>query len=115
MEISIDERLGLPVRHVIQLGGGGRLVTALAFDPAGSRLTVGASDYHLRVHDFHGMRGDLLPFRDIVPQEGYAPVAVSYSPSGGFMLVVTSGAQPQIYDRDGKELGQFVRGDVYIR
>lgn len=31
------------------------------------------------------------------------------------MLVVTSGAQPKIYNRDGKEQGQCIRGDVYIR
>lgn len=105
MDLSIDELLSLPVRHVIQLGGGGRLVTALAFDPAGSRIAVGSADYRLRLHDFNGMRSDLMPFRDLVPQDGYPPVAVSFSPTGGFMLVVTSGAQPKIYDRDGKELG----------
>ena len=67
LDVSIDEQLGLPASPVIELGGGGHLVTSLGFDPAGSRLAVGGADYHLRLYDFNGMRSDLQPFRDVVP------------------------------------------------
>jgi hypothetical protein len=30
-------------------------------------------------------------------------------------LVVTGYPQPKIYDRDGRELGEFNKGDMYIR
>lgn len=40
---------------------------------------------------------------------------LSWSPSGDAFLVVTGSAQPKLYDRDGKELGEMIRGDMYIR
>lgn len=40
---------------------------------------------------------------------------LSWSPSGETFLAVTGSPQPKVYDREGKELGQFVRGDMYIR
>jgi WD40 repeat protein len=42
-------------------------------------------------------------------------LAVSWSPSGEAFLCVTGSAQPRFYDRDGKLLGECVRGDMYIR
>lgn len=68
--MDIDEQLGLPVRHQVGLAGGGRMVTALGLDPAGARLAVGAADYSLRLYDFNGMKGDLQPFRELVPHDG---------------------------------------------
>ena len=35
--------------------------------------------------------------------------------TGDAFLVVTGSSQPKIYDRDGHELGEFVKGDMYIR
>ncbi len=35
--------------------------------------------------------------------------------AGDAFLVVTGSSQPKIYDRDGHELGEFVKGDMYIR
>ena len=40
---------------------------------------------------------------------------VSWSPTGDAFLVVTGSPQPKVYSRDGKEEGEFVRGDMYIR
>ncbi len=42
-------------------------------------------------------------------------VQVSWSPTGDAFLVVTGSPQPKVYTRDGKEEGEFVRGDMYIR
>ncbi len=30
-------------------------------------------------------------------------------------MVVSGSSQPKIYDREGHELGEFVKGDMYIR
>ena len=35
--------------------------------------------------------------------------------AGDAFLVVTGSSQPKIFDREGHELGQFVKGDMYIR
>lgn len=40
---------------------------------------------------------------------------MSWSPSGDAFLVVTGSPQSKLYDRDGKELGEMIRGDMYIR
>ena len=37
------------------------------------------------------------------------------SGAGDAFLVVTGSSQPKVYDRDGHELGEFVKGDMYIR
>lgn len=42
-------------------------------------------------------------------------VALSFSPSGHKFLVVPGSAKPKIFDRDGREEGEFIRGDMYIR
>ncbi|KAL6516219.1 hypothetical protein OROGR_019524 [Orobanche gracilis] len=71
----------------------GRLVAALAVDPTGSRVLSGSYDYTVRMYDFQGMNARLQSFRQIEPSE----------------------AQAKIYDRDGLPLGEFVKGDMYIR
>ncbi len=42
-------------------------------------------------------------------------VQVSWSPTGDAFLAVSGSPQPKVYSRDGKEEGEFVRGDMYIR
>ena len=61
------------------------------------------------------MKRDLRPFREIVPADGYPVHALSWSPTGDQFLCVTGHPQPKIYDRDGRELGEFDKGDMYIR
>lgn len=34
---------------------------------------------------------------------------------GDMFLVVSGSSQPKLYDREGHELGEFVKGDMYIR
>ena len=38
---------------------------------------------------------------------GYPVHALSFSPSGDQFLTVTGYPQPKLYDRDGRELGEF--------
>lgn len=53
--------------------------------------------------------------RQVEPFEGHPVVAVSFSPSGDCFLAVSGATQAKIYDRDGKTVGEFIRGDMYIR
>lgn len=62
--------------------GQGKVVTALAADPAGSRLLAGSRDYTLRMFDFNGMNSTMRSFRSLEPSEGYPVHALSWSPTG---------------------------------
>jgi WD40 repeat protein len=72
-------------------------------------------DFGVRLYDFAGMKRDLRPFRELEPCGAHQIRAVSWSPTGEAFLVVAGSAEPKIIDRDGRELGFFVRGDMYIR
>ena len=94
-------------------------------------------DFGVRLYDFAGMKRDLRPFRELEPvrplthlssisacaHTSFFPLqcgshqirAVSWSPSGDAFLVVAGSAEPKVLDRDGRELGYFTRGDMYIR
>ncbi|KAK2079304.1 hypothetical protein QBZ16_002995 [Prototheca wickerhamii] len=110
-----DEGLQIPVSHELVLEGHRKAVTAIALDNAGARLLTGGHDYAVKIFDFGGMKSDAKPFRTLEVEEGHPIVALSWSPSGEAFLAVTGSPQPKVYDREGKELGQFVRGDMYIR
>ncbi|GBF89454.1 hypothetical protein Rsub_02026 [Raphidocelis subcapitata] len=105
----------LPITHEVVLTGADRAVTCLAVEHTGSRVAAGSMDNVIRLYDFNGMRSDLRPFREITPHEGHPVFSVSWSPTGDSFLAVTGSAQAKIYDRDGREKGEFVRGDMYIR
>ena len=108
-----DDRL--PVAREARLQGHAKVVSASALEHTGSRLLTGSHDYTVRMYDFGGMKADLKPFREITPSDGYPIHALDWSPSGDRFVVVTGGPQPKIYDRDGRELGEFDKGDMYLR
>jgi WD domain, G-beta repeat len=112
---AADDRYQLPVGHEVTLQGHSRAVSCLAVEHTGSRLIAGSLDYTLRMFDFNSMKSDLRSFREFTPSDGHPVLAVSWSPSGDAFLCVTGSAQPRVYDRDGRLLGECVRGDMYIR
>ncbi|KAK6164345.1 hypothetical protein DH2020_001209 [Rehmannia glutinosa] len=92
-----------------------KVVSALAVDPTGSRVLSGSYDYSVRMYDFQGMNARLQSFRQLEPSEGHQIRGLSWSPTADRFLCVTGSAQAKIYDRDGLTLGEFVKGDMYIR
>jgi hypothetical protein len=38
-----------------------------------------------------------------------------WSNTGDSFLVITAANQPQIYDRDGAQIAEYMKGDMYIR
>jgi hypothetical protein len=105
----------LPVSSEAVMEPHGKAVISLDIDHSGSRLITGSTDYTVKIFDFNGMKSDCKPFRTIEPCEGHPVVSLSWSPTGDAFLVVTGSSQPKIYTRDGKEEGEFPRGDMYIR
>ncbi|PQQ17535.1 WD repeat-containing protein 70 [Prunus yedoensis var. nudiflora] len=92
-----------------------KVVSALAVDHTGSRVVSGSYDYSVRMYDFQGMNSKLQSFRQLEPSEGHQVRTISWSPTADRFLCVTGSAQAKIYDRDGLTLGEFVKGDMYIR
>lgn len=110
-----DTRYRIPMSNEIVLKGHSKVVSALAVDHSGSRVLSGSYDYTVRMYDFQGMKRDVASFRQLEPFEGHQVRALSWSPTAGFFLCVTGSAQAKIYDRDGLTIGEFVKGDMYIR
>jgi len=94
--------------------GGGRSISALSLDPAGSRFVTGCTDTNIRLYDFNGMDASQNAFREVTVEEGHPIVALCHSNTGDRMLVGTTSAQPMVLDRDGREIIQFAKGDVYV-
>ncbi|KAL4854123.1 WD repeat-containing protein 70 [Chlorella vulgaris] len=105
----------LPLGCSFDLLGPAKCVTALEADHAGSRLVAGGNDYMCHLYDFGGLKSDGRSFRSFEVTEGHPVVATSWSPTGDAFLVVTSYSQAKLYNRDGKELGELPKGDMYIR
>ena len=61
------------------------------------------------------MNAEMKPFKTIEPVEGHPIHHLEYSHSGDSLLVIASSLQPKIYSREGIELAEFIRGDVYLR
>ncbi|CAN7047452.1 hypothetical protein IGI04_025479 [Brassica rapa subsp. trilocularis] len=110
-----ENRYKIPLSNEIQLKGHTKIVSCLAVDNAGARVLSGSYDYTVRMYDFQGMNSRLQSFRQIEPSEGHQVRSLSWSPTSGQFLCVTGSAQAKIYDRDGLTLGEFMKGDMYIR
>ncbi|CAA2999504.1 WD repeat-containing 70 [Olea europaea subsp. europaea] len=110
-----DDRYRIPMSNEIVLKGHTKVVSALAVDHTGSRVLSGSYDYTVHMYDFQGMNARLQSFRQLEPFEGHQIRGLSWSPTSDRFLCVTGSAQAKIYDRDGLTLGEFVKGDMYIR
>ncbi|XP_022995759.1 WD repeat-containing protein 70 [Cucurbita maxima] len=110
-----ENRYRIPQSNEIVLKGHTKVVSALAVDHTGSRVLSGSYDYTVRMYDFQGMNSRLQSFRQLEPFEGHQIRNLSWSPSADRFLCVTGSAQAKIYDRDGLTLGEFMKGDMYIR
>ncbi|KAJ3022627.1 hypothetical protein HKX48_005689 [Thoreauomyces humboldtii] len=105
----------LPISHQAMMKDHTRTVSALSMDPAGSRFVTGGRDCMVKIWDFHGMDASLKPFRSFEATEGNPIRDVQFSMSGDQILVASSSAQAKLYDRDGKQIEEFLKGDPYIR
>mmetsp|Transcript_5149 Transcript_5149/g.8050 ORF Transcript_5149/g.8050 Transcript_5149/m.8050 type:complete len:779 (-) Transcript_5149:111-2447(-) len=90
-------------------------LTSLVVDPSGSRFATGQGSY-VRLYDFSGMnRLRTTPFQTILVEDGgYIVEHLCYSNSGDRLVVGTTSSQPSIFDRDGQQVMQFIRGDLYV-
>lgn len=113
----VATQLKLPITSNITLSASSRsrsLPTTIYLDPAGSRLLVGSSDCTLRLYDFNGMDMSAKPFKIVSVQEGHPIVKAVYSNTGDRIIVGTTSSQPMILDREGHQIIEFNKGDMYV-
>eukprot|EP00434_Breviolum_minutum_P005200 symbB.v1.2.004585.t1/scaffold261.1/size248783/13 len=107
----------IPVTHEVDIPCFDKPTTAIGLDPKGSRMIAGGLDGTLKFFDFHGMSEAKDAFRSLEPVVGKMVHSVSFSTTGGQVLIVCSDASARIYDRDGSStpIQQTVLGDMYVR
>ncbi|KAI8100192.1 WD40-repeat-containing domain protein [Halteromyces radiatus] len=105
----------LPISHEVVLKGHTRVVSALALDPAGARLVTGGYDYDMKLWDFAGMDQTFRPFRSLQPFGDHQIRDIHYSLSGDVFLGVSGSAAIKLFNRDGIEQVEYIKGDPYIR
>lgn len=104
-----------PITHEVVLKDHSKVVTALALDPSGARIASGSHDYDCKLWDFGGMDQRCKPFKSWEPAGTYYVHDMKYSNDGQRFLVASGTAQIKMFDRDGADLGTFVKGDQYLR
>lgn len=105
----------LPTSHQLIFRGHSKSVVSVSADTSGSRFVTASSDFNLKFWDVYGMDSLALnAFRSIEPLESTPVRVAKFSPDGRSVLVVPSGRKPLLYDRDGREAGSFVDGDMYL-
>ncbi|KAG7005223.1 hypothetical protein G7Y79_00021g050900 [Physcia stellaris] len=122
---DLDEEDEFPVSHEIVLKTHERSVTTMSVDPSGSRLITGSTDCTVKLHDFSSMTPTTLrAFKSVDPtatktsanSETHPIHHVAFNPnSPSQVLIIPATPQAKIFSRDGEELLEFVKGDMYLR
>ncbi|GAA6046900.1 hypothetical protein JCM3770_003419 [Rhodotorula araucariae] len=115
LDARADDPDHLPVTHEVIMKDHTKTVSALAIDPAGARVVSGSYDYDCKMWDFGGMNASFKPFRTFEARPGHQVLDVQFSITGDSFLAATGATQVKLYDRDGLELGEYNKGDMYIR
>ena len=120
-----DEEDEFPVSHELVLKTHERPITTMTVDPSGSRLITGSTDCNIKFHDFASMTPNTLhSFKSIDPtatkqsanSETHPIHHVEFNPnSPSQVLVISATPQAKIFSRDGEEISEFVKGDMYLR
>ncbi|KAG4027494.1 hypothetical protein MFRU_029g00180 [Monilinia fructicola] len=114
-----------PTSHELVLKTHDRPVTTTTLDPSGSRLITGSNDCTLKFHDFASMTPTTLrSFKSVDPNysktsansETHPINHVEFNPhAGGTFLCISAHPQAKLMNRDGDVIGEFVKGDMYLR
>ena len=114
-----------PVSHELVLKTHERPVTTLTADSSGSRFISGSTDCTIKFHDFASMTPNTLhAFKSMDPtaskhsasSETHPILHVEFNPnSPSQVLIISATPQAKIFSRDGEELRECVKGDMYLR
>lgn len=104
----------IPASHEITLNHGVKPVSAVALDPAGARLFSGSFDFDVHLWDFAGMDSSFRSFRQFSPCESHQIRHIHYSNTGENVLIISGNSQAKVFNRDGFEVMECIKGDQYL-
>ena len=114
-----------PISHELVLKTHDKPITNITVDPSGSRFITGSTDCTIKFHDFASMTPNTLhAFKSVDPTATKASASsethpvhhVEFNPnSPSSVLVISATPQAKVFSRDGEELKEFVKGDMYLR
>ena len=120
-----DEEDEFPVSHGLVLKTHDRPITSITIDPSGSRFLTGSTDCTVKFHDFASMTPNTLhAFKSLDPTatkhststDTHPIHQVAFNPnSPSQVLVISATTQPKLFSRDGEELKEYIKGDMYLR
>ena len=120
-----DDEDEYPISHELVLKTHERTITTLTVDPSGSRLITGSTDCNIKLHDFASMTPTTLrAFKTVDPTAGKASASIETHPvhhvefnplAPSSVLVISATPQAKILSRDGENLIEFQKGDMYLR
>lgn len=92
-----------------------KAITSISLDGAQSRFLTAGRDNMVKLWDFSTMRGNFKPFKSVQPVDSCPIRDVQWGIKGDCFLVVPSNWQPMLYDREGRMVCSFEKGDPYLR
>jgi WD40 repeat protein len=114
-----------PVSHELVVKTADRAITTIALDNSGTRLVTGGNDCTLKMHDLSALTPSTIrAFKTVDPfitrpsqqAESHLIHQVLFGPhSGGQFLCITATSQARLFSRDGEQIAEFVKGDMYLR
>ena len=120
-----DEEDEFPISHELILKTHDRPITTITVDPSGSRFITGSNDCTIKLHDFASMTPNTLhSFKSVDPTETKLSSStethpiyhVEFNPnSASQVLVISATPQPKLFSRDGEEMKEYIKGDMYLR
>ncbi|KAH4211288.1 hypothetical protein HBH98_131300 [Parastagonospora nodorum] len=120
-----DEEDEFPVTHELAIKTHERAITTIALDASGTRLITGSNDCMLKLHDLSALTPSTIrAFKTVDPfvtkpsqnAESHSIHQVLFGPhSGGQFLCITATPQARLFNRDGEQIAEFVKGDMYLR
>lgn len=113
-----DDEEEFPISHELVLKDHTKPVSSISLDPSGTRMVTASHDYLVKFYDFPSMSSDhLRAFKSLEPSESHHihSAVFSHVDNGQHILVVPAAAQAKIMTRDGDNVVEFVKGDMYLR
>lgn len=113
-----DDDEEFPISHELVLKDHTKPVSSISLDPSGTRLVTASHDYLVKFYDFPSMSPDhLRAFKSIEPSESHHihSATFSHADNGQHILVIPAAPQAKILTRDGDNVVEFVKGDMYLR
>ena len=105
----------IPWKERVDLETHVKCISCMELDKSCSRLVVGSDDHIISFWDLDNMNSSMKPFRTLRPIDGQPVIALSFNKKQEKLLVCGAGCQPKLLTRDGREIVEFVKGDMYIK